>query len=291
MHVHGKIASAAFLTTLVSQLVLHQFLFVHIRLEPGNEADSITGFGRLLLITAINLPLCFAVAWKFCASPTFQVAWRAQLLGAIFMIGVLIIVEQLTLFSSLGWYICIMAFFHFSEFLVTSLIRPQNLSTDSFLLNHSKAYGIAALVSWLEYLVELCIIPTLKGLYWPSIIGIALCIGGEIIRKVAMLTAGSNFDHLIRLNREEKHQLVTSGIYSWCRHPSYVGWFYWSVGTQLVLCNPLCTLAYSLVSWRFFSERIFEEEITLLNFFGDDYEAYQQTVPTGLPFIRGYVAD
>merc|ERR1712200_267061 len=91
-------------------------------------------------------------------------------------------------------------------------------------------------------------------------------IGGEAVRKIAMLTAGSNFDHLIRTQREEKHQLVTSGIYSIFRHPSYVGWFYWSVGTQIILWNPFCIVAYAMASWRFFSERVYEEEITLLHF-------------------------
>ena len=29
------------------------------------------------------------------------------------------------------------------------------------------------------------------------------------------------------------HLLITTGIYAHMRHPSYVGWFYWSVGTQV----------------------------------------------------------
>ena len=115
-----------------------------------------------------------------------------------------------------------------------------------------------------------------------------MCVGGEAIRKIAMLTAGSNFDHLIRTHREDEHQLVTSGIYSLCRHPSYVGWFYWSIGTQIILCNPLCTIAYALASWKFFNERVYQEEITLIHFFNEQYVTYQQKVPTGLPFIGGY---
>ena len=103
-----------------------------------------------------------------------------------------------------------------------------------------------------------------------------------------MLTAFHNFDHLIRTRREEHHQLVTSGIYSLCRHPSYVGWFYWSIGTQIILCNPLCAVAYAITSWKFFSERVFEEEMTLLHFFGREYVDYQSKVPTGLPLIHGY---
>ena len=50
-------------------------------------------------------------------------------------------------------------------------------------------------------------------------------------------------------------QLVTHGIYSLSRHPSYAGWFYWSIGTQLLMCNPVCTLGYAYASWKFFEER------------------------------------
>ena len=55
-----------------------------------------------------------------------------------------------------------------------------------------------------------------------------------------------------------------------------------------MLCNPLCTIAYAYVSWRFFNERIEDEEVTLLNFFGEHYLDYQKRVGTGLPFINGY---
>lgn len=82
--------------------------------------------------------------------------------------------------------------------------------------------------------------------------------------------------------------MVTNGVYSWFRHPSYVGWFYWSIGTQIVLINPFCIPAYGIASWLFFKSRVFIEEITLLNFFGQDYCDYQAKVGTGLPFIDGY---
>lgn len=72
------------------------------------------------------------------------------------------------------------------------------------------------------------------------------------------------------------------------RHPSYVGWFYWSVATQIILANPVCFILYMAASWQFFKERIYMEEIALLNFFGDEYLKYQQTTKTGLPFIKGY---
>lgn len=45
---------------------------------------------------------------------------------------------------------------------------------------------------------------------------------------------------------------------------------------------------YTLASWVFFNERITIEEMTLLNFFGQQYCDYQQKVGTGLPLIKGY---
>lgn len=70
------------------------------------------------------------------------------------------------------------------------------------------------------------------------------------------------------------------------RHPGYLGWFIWSVATQLLLVNPLCTLAFTYVSWRFFAERILYEEYLLLHFFGERYAQYKRHTPSGLPFIQ-----
>lgn len=55
-----------------------------------------------------------------------------------------------------------------------------------------------------------------------------------------------------------------------------------------MLLNPVCLVVYAIASWKFFEDRITFEELTLLDFFGDDYVDYQRRVGTGLPFIRGY---
>lgn len=41
--------------------------------------------------------------------------------------------------------------------------------------------------------------------------------------------------------------------------------FCWSIGTQVVLGNPLCTLAFTAVVWHFFKERIEYEEYALVH--------------------------
>ena len=77
-----------------------------------------------------------------------------------------------------------------------------------------------------------------------SIFGLLMVIGGECLRKLAMWTAGTNFNHYIRFLREDGHMLVTHGIFAVFRHPSYVGWFYWSMGTQVC---PTWTVLYHLL--------------------------------------------
>lgn len=259
----------------------------------------------------------------------------------------------------------------------------------------------------------------MKQITWLSTVGLLMVIFGDCLRKAAMLTAGSNFNHIVQNEKSDTHTLVTSGVYGWFRHPSYVGWFYWSIGTQVLyltlscfplvtclflhaapalyavetsgcqlwgpqsashppvgvnpelalcsqpgwqpavcflqstnspgehnspqvlgispfvaelldptpaisfdceswlqyrgqhnswgsrgsagaagvltagvcrqvlLCNPICVVGYTLASWRFFRERIEEEEITLIHFFGEEYLEYKRKVPSGLPFIKG----
>ena len=40
------------------------------------------------------------------------------------------------------------------------------------------------------------------------------------------------------------------------RHPSYFCFFYWAMGTQIALANPVSTLVFAIVLWRFFNRRI-----------------------------------
>lgn len=184
----------------------------------------------------------------------------------------------------------ILSFFHYSEFETTAITNIEVVTIESFLLNHSREYHLALLLALVEFTLESYLIPDWKFIFHPylTFCGLFFCIIGEILRKLAMYTAGHNFNHIIQTNYDSHHFLITSGIYSFMRHPSYVGWFYWSMGTQIILQNPLSFFIFVVVSWRFFKERIYFEEVTLINFFGPKYLIYKQKVHSGLPWIQGY---
>lgn len=252
---------------------------------------ALSGSFGLFLCSLAGLAIVLPLTCKLFASAESAeiVSALGVLLGVCSGTGVLVMTWNWDspLFY-LGFYILALSFFHESEFLTTALFNPHRLSLDSYILNHSTEYHVAALASWTEYALEYWLLPSLKSYIWISRTGLVLVICGEMLRKMAMFTARSNFSHLVAHYKQSDHELVSHGVYGLFRHPSYVGWFYWSVGTQLLLCNPLCVMAYAAASWMFFSERIEDEEEALLRFFGKKYEEYQKTVGTGLPFIRGF---
>ena len=88
------------------------------------------------------------------------------------------------------------------------------------------------------------------------------------------------------LRKDSDHKLITSGVYRYLRHPAYFGWFYWSIGTQLFLWNPLCFLGYLYAAWSFFNGRIPYEEALLLRFYEEEYRKYMRTTIIGIPFVR-----
>lgn len=164
---------------------------------------------------------------------------RSIFLGYIQGIGILVTFLAPVTWQCFGTYIIILSTFHYSEFLTIAWTNPNAVSIDSFVLKHSLAYGIAAASSWMEFLIERYYFPDFKTPSSFSYFGLIMCIGGEILRKLAMITAKQNFNHLVQTEKSQDHQLVTHGVYQLCRHPSYVGWFYWSIGTQVVAIQLL----------------------------------------------------
>lgn len=176
-------------------------------------------------------------------------------------------------------------FFHISEYILAVAIHGKsNVTLKSLLI--SKNYLLAMIFSLLEYFVEISLFPALKEYWWVSNLGLALVLIGELIRKMAIITAGQSFTHLIKIYHEEHHKLITHGIYRFVRHPGYAGFFIWSVSTQIMLCNPISTIGFAVVVWRFFAERIPYEEYFLRHFFGSQYEEYAQRTPSGVPFVK-----
>ena len=105
-------------------------------------------------------------------------------------------------------------FFRGSENLLAIGIHGKsNVTLKSLLV--SKHYVLAMLLSLLEYFLEILLFPGLKEFWWMSNLGLALVLIGELVQKMAIITAGRAFTHLIKIYHEEHHKLITHGVYDW----------------------------------------------------------------------------
>ncbi|CEP62872.1 protein-S-isoprenylcysteine carboxyl O-methyltransferase LALA0_S06e05798g [Lachancea lanzarotensis] len=194
-------------------------------------------------------------------------------------------------FVNINLYLIAIGLFHFLEFYVTARFNPGKVTKDSFLFNNGRAYLFSHILAIVEAVIESTLFPQWKSSFHSqtnlliSTLGLILLISGQYVRTAAMVTAGKSFSHQVKTSQNSDHSLVTDGIYGKLRHPSYFGYFWWALGTQLLLLNPFSFVIFAVVLWKFFDSRIRYEEIYLLQFFGKQYSDYSRNVGVGIPFM------
>ncbi|ODV78916.1 ICMT-domain-containing protein [Suhomyces tanzawaensis NRRL Y-17324] len=213
---------------------------------------------------------------------------KALILGAIFLANaILALFNHLDIISTplqLHYYLMFWCIFHTLEFVTTCLFNNSQVDDDSFILEDWDIHSMNIL----------CISEFAIRWYWWSQnpwkitwYAVGLVALGQICRTLAMYTASESFNHYIQREHNEKtHQLVTTGIYSVLRHPSYFGFWWWFVGLQLFMNNTVTFAVGGYVLWNFFNKRIQFEEGFLVKFFKDAYIDYRKRTITGIPFIK-----
>ena len=73
-------------------------------------------------------------------------------------------------------------------------------------------------------------------------------------------------------------------MYRVLRHPSYTGYFWFSLGLMIMCGNVVCVGVYAITLWQFFRERIQEEEEALEEMYGE-YKNYKKGTYILIPFI------
>lgn len=116
-----------------------------------------------------------------------------------------------------------------------------------------------------------------------------ITMAATVLRILAFFTAKSNFTHKVSYNKKENHKLVTNGVYSIFRHPSYTGFFYYSIFSMVMIGNFVSALAFGLILSIFFEDRIYYEEHYLLTFFGDSYETYRRNTHIFIPYLPAQI--
>jgi protein-S-isoprenylcysteine O-methyltransferase Ste14 len=102
-------------------------------------------------------------------------------------------------------------------------------------------------------------------------LGVTLFVSGGTLRLWPVLVLGSRFSGLVAI--QPGHALVTNGIYSVVRHPSYLGLLINSLGWALVFRSGVGVLLVALMIPPLLA-RMRAEEALLRSQFGSEYAAY-----------------
>ena len=187
---------------------------------------------------------------------------RAFFLGNAAIVG-FFLAAQLVYHDSHLWrpflFLGVLSVFHFLEFYTTAAYNAPSAYVSSFLLTNGNQYRIAHTMAFFETFVTSYFFPKWQSRVhspWIIFVGITMVLVGQVVRSIAMAQAGTNFNHTVQSSRNEGHELVTHGLYAYFRHPSYFGFFWWGIGTQVMLGNIVSTIGYAGVLWYFFKTRI-----------------------------------
>ena len=249
-----------------------------------NQTNSIL---FLFAIFSCHFPIyIFIIVRTKNLNSNFRYQYLAGLsLMLILFYSLAIIIFTKTKYYQFFCYLITLTIYHYAEFFSELFFHFQDLQRDAFLIYENKRWVISTSASFIEVILGNYFFHEYKNIKILFIIGLLMTIIGQYFRIAALFTGKSNFTHKIQFKKRKNHVLVKYGIYSICRHPSYFGFFIWSVGIEIMCVNPLCTIAFAYILFKFFKNRIELEEEYLIRFFGMEYIKYRREVGCLFPFV------
>ncbi|MDQ3284095.1 MAG: isoprenylcysteine carboxylmethyltransferase family protein [Acidobacteriota bacterium] len=113
--------------------------------------------------------------------------------------------------------------------------------------------------------------------------GIAILLLGVVLRWIAIITLWRYFTVDVAIRHD--HRIISHGIYSIVRHPSYSGAVLSFAGFGIALRNWASLVILTLGALFAFSYRIAIEERALVEAFGEEYRAYAKKTKRLIPGI------
>jgi protein-S-isoprenylcysteine O-methyltransferase len=172
----------------------------------------------------------------------------------------------------------------YSAGIIDSLLRP--LETEK---EEEENYASFIVVLFLANPVILVLAIEESGILFDtrvdilSWIGLFLYLVAAIIIIVARVNLGKQGTGTLVIR--ENHELITTGLYKYLRHPMYTGTLLGVIGFALVSQSIIISLiTFSIYFWVF-KERIKYEETILEKTFGEKYRKYKGSSYRLIPFL------
>ncbi|MBN2745466.1 MAG: isoprenylcysteine carboxylmethyltransferase family protein [Bacteroidales bacterium] len=184
----------------------------------------------------------------------------------------LIIIGVLLILSLSGIYI--------NFFRHKNLVKVEFVSSDSSLNHIRLLIPLSLLVSYVFFLIGY---GSYKNTFLFLSFAFVFIITGLILRWFAVYSLGASFQVKLQIHKQQK--LKTNGVFSFIRHPSYLGSILYYIGLALLMHNYFSLITLAIVPTIVIISRIEKEEKMLLSHFGTEYQTYINKSYRLIPFI------
>lgn len=114
------------------------------------------------------------------------------------------------------------------------------------------------------------------------VVVVILLIAGLIVAILARRTIARNWSGQVALKKD--HELITTGLYQYVRHPIYTGMLLMIFGTALSLGTLGAGIGFPIILFGFLL-KLHQEEILMAEHFGEEYVSYKQRTKALIPFL------
>ena len=175
------------------------------------------------------------------------------------------------------------------EFVQTARWQPSKVTSKLFLIwggRGAREFWLVQAANLWEYALRRSrFAPPPANAWWTLAAGASAAVCGQWLRAVAMQTCGESFSHYVATAATQT-PLVCHGVYAYSRHPSYLGFWLWVVGLEVMAENWGCLVLSVAVMCCFFKQRIEFEEWFLVNrLYGQRYTEYRRAVGVWIPLV------
>ncbi|UCE14794.1 MAG: isoprenylcysteine carboxylmethyltransferase family protein [Candidatus Heimdallarchaeota archaeon] len=116
-----------------------------------------------------------------------------------------------------------------------------------------------------------------------SLIGNVILVVGGAILVLSRIQTGEYGGPKIVI--EDKHRLITTGLYRYIRHPMYSGFLLLFFGYSFSFGSIIITVLILIIFFVIFKSRMDLEEKLLLSSFGEEYQSYIERTNRLIPFL------
>jgi protein-S-isoprenylcysteine O-methyltransferase Ste14 len=176
-------------------------------------------------------------------------------------------------------YIFLLLYFSFECFFRQKAAKKAMHTDKGSTFTIGVAFFIAILISPLLNSFSIGFIP----LPFIVLIGNIGMLSGLFLRGWSMNYLGAFYTRFLTVTKNQK--LITTGPYTFIRHPGYTGSILFWTGFQLAARNSIGVGIVFLVFFFIYSYRITIEEIMLTKHFGKDFKKYTMQTKKLIPLL------